>query len=228
LSAPGSEPGSEPESVTPPRRAAPSAPGTAELLHELLRESPQSNGPGDKMLLSDLLERFQRRAFGVFLLIAVLPSFIPVAFGIGAISGGLAILCGVQLMLGFERPWLPKFARNFSLPRRAVSAFARRSESLFRRLEKVIKPRQAQFTQRKADVFTGFIIILMGVALTLPVPLTNFLFAVPLSILAFAMIERDGKVIAISWVLCTVVLVSFAIGAHYLSSTFVDLLKAWF
>jgi hypothetical protein len=214
--------------VTPPRRAAPSAPGTAELLHELLRESPQSNGPGDKMLLSDLLERFQRRAFGVFLLIAVLPSFIPVAFGIGAISGGLAILCGVQLMLGFERPWLPKFARNFSLPRRAVSAFARRSESLFRRLEKVIKPRQAQFTQRKADVFTGFIIILMGVALTLPVPLTNFLFAVPLSILAFAMIERDGKVIAISWVLCTVVLVSFAIGAHYLSSTFVDLLKAWF
>ena len=64
-------------------------PGMTELLQELLEHVPEP-APGEaepRIALDELLERFQRRAFGVFLLIVVLPSFIPVALGVGAISG---------------------------------------------------------------------------------------------------------------------------------------------
>ena len=182
-----------------------------ELLQELLEHvpEPEPGEPEPHIALEELLERFQRRAFGVFLLIVVLPSFIPVALGVGAVSGALSILCGMQMMWGLERPWLPKFARDFGLPRRRLASFARKTETWFRWLEKIIKPRQERFTGRSADIFTGFIILLMGIALSLPVPLTNFFFAVPLAVLAFAMIERDGAMIAISWAASILVMASF-------------------
>jgi hypothetical protein len=186
-------------------------PGMAELLHELLEHVPVPE-PGEaepRIALEDILERFQRRAFGVFLLIVVLPSFIPVALGVGAISGVLSILCGLQMMWGLERPWIPKFARNFGLPRRRLANFARKSETWFRWLEKIIKPRLERFTGRRADIFTGFIIFLMGIALSLPVPLTNFFFAIPLAVLAFALIERDGVMIAVSWAASIAVMATF-------------------
>ena len=186
-------------------------PGMTELLQELLAHVPEP-APGEaepRIALDDLLERFRRRAFGVFLLIVVLPSFIPVALGVGAVSGALSVLCGLQMMWGSERPWLPKFARDFGLPRRRLANFARKTETWFRWLEKIIRPRQERFTGRSADIFTGFIIVLMGIALSLPVPLTNFFFAVPLAVLAFAMIERDGAMIAICWAVSVAVMSTF-------------------
>lgn len=186
-------------------------PGMTELLQELLAHvpEPEPGEPEPRIALEELLQRFQRRAFGVFLLVVVLPSFIPVALGVGAVSGALSILCGLQMMWGAERPWLPKFARDFGLPRRRLAGFARKTETWFRWLEKIIKPRQARFTGRSADIFTGFIIVLMGIALSLPVPLTNFFFAIPLGVLAFAMIERDGAMIAICWAASIAVMASF-------------------
>lgn len=197
-------------------------PGMAELLHELLAHVPEpERGEAEPRIgLDELLERFQRRAFGVFLLIVVLPSFIPVALGVGAVSGVLSILCGLQMMWGLERPWIPKFARNFGLPRRRLANFARKTETWFRWLEKIIKPRQERFAGRSADIFTGFIILLMGIALSLPVPFTNFFFAIPLAVLAFAIIERDGAMIAISWISCVVVMGIFFPTFYYVGDAF--------
>jgi hypothetical protein len=205
-------------------------PGTTELLQELLADAPEPlpGEPEPKIRLKDLLERFQRRSFGVFLLIVVLPSFIPVAVGIGGVSGVLSILCGLQMMLGLEKPWVPKFASDFGLPRRRIAGFARRTETWFRWLEKLIKPRQPRFTGRSADIFTGLIIVLMGIALFLPIPFTNFVFAIPLGVLAFALIERDGTTIALCWLTSVVILVTMVLGFWYLGEAFVDWFRALF
>jgi hypothetical protein len=188
-------------------------PGTTELLEELLADAPdpKPGEPEPKIRFEDLLKQFQRRAFGVYLLVMVLPAFFAVAPGVGGVSGALCILCGLQMIAGFESPWIPKFARNFGLPRKSLSNFARRTERWFRWLEKVIKTRQPAFTSRNADRFTGLIILLMGIALFLPIPLTNFFFAIPLLVLAFALIERDGWLIAICWASSIIVMVLFAL-----------------
>jgi hypothetical protein len=181
-------------------------PGISALLEDFLDDTPEA---GESIRLEMMLERFQRRAFGVFLLISVLPSYIPVAIGIGAVSGILCIMCGVQMMLGFEKPWLPKMARDFSLQRKSLANFSRKVQPTFRFLERVITERLPRFTSRHADMFSGLIIALMGVALSLPVPLTNFFFAIPLSIFALALIERDGAVIALCWFASIVTMIGF-------------------
>jgi hypothetical protein len=205
-------------------------PGMTELLQELLSDVPEPKigEPEPRIALEDLLTRFQRRAFGVFLLIVVLPSFIPVAVGVGGVSGTLSILCGLQMMWGLERPWLPKFAAGFSLPRRRLAGFARRTETWFRWLEKIIKPRQEKFTGRGADIFTGFVIVLMGVVLFLPIPFTNFFFAIPLAVLAFSLIERDGTMIVICWVSSFVVLISVLTTFYFVGDTLVHWIKGLF
>lgn len=213
-----------------PEEESSHGPGMTELLRELLEDAPEQQLDQEeaKILLDDLLGRFRRRAFGVFLLVVVLPSYIAVAFGIGAVSGALSVLCGLQMMIGLERPWLPQSAKKFGLPKRAIASFARRSESWFRRLEKIIKPRMPQFANRRADVFSGFIIVLMGIALSLPVPLTNFIFAIPLTILAFALIERDGLSIALCWAACIVILVGFGIAFWFLGNNVMHWVLSWF
>ena len=85
-----------------------------------------------------------------------------------------------------------------------------------------------QFANRRADVFSGLIIVLMGIALSLPVPLTNFFFAIPLTILAFALIERDGLSIAICWVLSLVVLVGFGVAFWFLGNNLMHWILSWF
>jgi hypothetical protein len=203
--------------------------GTTELINELLREvpEPQPGEPEPQILLDDLMNQFRQRAFGVFLLVVIFPAYIAVALGIGGVSGVLSILCGCQMMLGFERPWLPKFARNFGLPRRQLASFARRTEPWFRRLEKIVKPRHPEFTQRRGDIISGLVIVLMGIALFLPIPLTNFVFAIPLTVLAFALIERDGLVIAICWGVSFTVLTSFTYLTFKLGTSFMPIVIAW-
>lgn len=196
-------------------------PRTSELLHQLLAELPQHE---PKVLLSELLEQFGPRAFGVFVLVVVLPSFIPVAFGMGAVAGVLCVICGLQMFALAERPWLPRFARDFALPRDRLANFARRCEPWFRRLERLVKPRLNPFTEGFAARFTGLVVIVMGVALSLPIPFTNFLFAAPLTLLAIGIIEDDGALIVLSWLLCAFVLG----GCYFLGEAFVQVLFGWF
>jgi hypothetical protein len=203
--------------------------GTTELLNELLRDVPEPlpGEPEPQILLDDLIDQFRQRAFGVFLLIVIFPAYIAVALGIGGVSGVLSILCGFQMMLGFERPWLPAFARKFGLPRRQLAAFARRTEPWFRRLERIVKPRHPEFTQRRGDIVTGLVVVLMGLALFLPIPLTNFVFAIPLTVLAFALIERDGLVIAICWAVSFVILTTFTYLTIKLGTSFMPIVIDW-
>ena len=63
--------------------------------------------PAELLPLRGLLAGLGRRAFGMLLLVAILPAFIPIPVG-GAISGPLVMLIGVQLLVGRRRPWLPR------------------------------------------------------------------------------------------------------------------------
>ncbi len=63
--------------------------------------------PNEALSLGDLLDRFSERSFGVFLLVVMLPTFIPIPVGMGGISGALTSLIGLQFLARLEHPWLP-------------------------------------------------------------------------------------------------------------------------
>jgi hypothetical protein len=138
----------------------------------------------------------------VFLLIAVLPAFVPLPVGAGAISGPLVSLVGLQLLAQMEHPWVPGFLARRSLSREGVVKFRDRTAGLLRWLEKLSRPRTEGIIDHPvARTFTGLLLVLLGAMLALPLPGTNYPFGLILLAYAIALIERDGRLMLVAWAL---------------------------
>jgi hypothetical protein len=182
-----------------PGPAAGRRPGREAGTRALLDSLAQGN-PDDLLTLRDLLAGLGRRAFGMLLFVASLPAFIPIPIG-GAIAGPLVVLIGVQLLVGLRRPWLPGFIARRGPRRDAMARFDRRISPWLGRLEHLIKPRlTAVLDHRAASMFTGLLLVLLGVLTSLPIPLTNMLFGALLLFFALALLERDGVLMLVSWI----------------------------
>ena len=160
-----------------------------------------AGGPEDEeVTLGDVLDRFSERSYGVFLLICLLPAFIPLPIGAGAISGPFVSLIGLQFLVQMQHPWVPKFMTRRVLSRDGMEKFRRRTSRLLGWLEKVSRPRaEAMIDHVAARSFTGLLLVLLGVLLALPLPATNYPFGAVLLLYAIALIERDGRVMLVAW-----------------------------
>ncbi|MEZ5544577.1 MAG: exopolysaccharide biosynthesis protein [Lysobacteraceae bacterium] len=187
---------------------------TATLLRELGRADAEPT-----ITLGDILKRFHTRAFGVLTLIVLLPAFLPVPVGVGAISGPLVALTGLQMLIGLPAPWLPRAMRQRSIQRATIVRFAKRMHGVLHRLERACRPRLIALTSHTAaHVFTGLQLVLLGLLLSLPIPFTNYPFGILLMLYAIAMIEHDGVLLLIAWVLgCATIVASVLLSSEVLA-----------
>lgn len=157
--------------------------------------------PDETLPLQALLSGLGRQVFGMLLFIASLPAFIPVPGVAGAISGPLTIVVGAQLMIGMRRPWLPRALSRRGPQRASLVRFERRIAPWLDRLEYLVRPRLTIILDnRLASMFTGLLLVLLGILLALPIPFTNFLFGAIMLTYALALIERDGILMLLCWV----------------------------
>ena len=168
---------------------------TRALLHALA-----DGDPAQELTLGGLLDQFKARAYGVFMLISVLPAFVPLPVGAGAVSGPLVSLIGLQLLAQMEHPWVPGFLSRRPLSRPGMVKFRDRTARLLRWLEKLSRPRtEAVIDHPAARTFTGLLLVLLGFLLALPIPGTNYPFGLILLAFAIALIERDGRLMLLAW-----------------------------
>lgn len=161
-----------------------------------------ATGPAEDVVpLGEVFVGLGRRSFGMLLFVSTLPAFVPIPGFAGAASGPFVLLIGLQLLVGRRQPWLPAFAARRG-PRRATMArFRDRIAPLLQRLERVVRPRlPAMLDHRLASALTGLQLVALGILLALPIPLTNYLFAVVLLLFALALIERDGRLMIAAWI----------------------------
>jgi len=156
--------------------------------------------PDELLTLHTLLGGLGRRAFGMLAFICVLPAFIPIPLG-GAISGPLLIMIGLQLCIGLREPWLPEFLARRGVHRHALAKFDKRLSPVLKWVERVVRPRLSwMLDSRIAGFVTGLLLIVLGFLLSLPIPLTNYLFGGALLAFALALLERDGALMLAAWV----------------------------
>ena len=187
-----------PEPGTRPREA-----GTRAILDALL-----DGDPAQSLDFDDLLDGLGRRAFGMLLVVAALPAFIPSPIG-GALSGPLIMLVAAQLLVGMGHPWLPGFIARRGPKRQALARFERIVDPWLGRLERIVKPRLTSVLDHPlASAFTGLLLVLLGLLLALPIPLTNYLLGGLILLYALALLERDGALMLVAWGLGIVALVT--------------------
>lgn len=179
-------------------------PRTSELLDAL------ANGDAGNIIpFGRLLEGFGRRGFGVLLLAVTLPTFIPLPVGVGAVAGVFIVLVGLQMLLLLPQPWLPAMVRRRGMKRETYARFLRRTRPWLQRMERICRPRLTALSERRAaNVVTGALVFANGLLLMLPIPFTNYPFGILMLFFSMAVIERDGALMLVSWVLGTATVVA--------------------
>lgn len=165
-----------------------------------LLDTFEHGAPEDLLSLDGLLSGLGHSAFGMFLFVAILPGFIPIPGAGGVIAGPLVMLIGLQLMAGLAQPWLPRFIGRRGPKRRTMGRFRARISPWLGWLERLVRPRmQGLATSRMANAFTGVLVLVLGLLLALPIPMTNYIFAGLLLLFALALLERDGALLLGLW-----------------------------
>lgn len=181
--------------------------GIARLLQSFAHGDPR-----ERLTMDRLLQGLGRTAFGMFLFVSILPGFIPIPGAGGMISGPLVVLIGLQLLVGLRRPWVPGFIGRRGPQRGTMARFCRRITPWMNRLEHLVRPRLQVLTgNRMANALTGVLLIALGVLLALPLPMTNYLFAGTLLLYSLALMERDGALLLVLWLVSIAALLSMAL-----------------
>ncbi len=178
---------------------------TRALLDELAEGDPD-----ELLALGRLLDGLGQRGFGVLLFLAIPPSFFP---GVAAIIGSpVVVLVGLHLLLRRPHVWLPSFLKQRGPHRELIIRFEQRFDPWLARLERWVLPRWPLLIDHPlAGMLTGLLLILLGLLLALPIPFTNAVFALLLLVIALALLERDGRLLAVGWAGGTVSVLLFGI-----------------
>lgn len=159
-------------------------------LSQLFREiADNADGP---ISIGDLIDAMGDRSFAALLLFFAAINLLPLPPGATLILGAPLILVGAQMAWGSKRVWLPRPVRAKTFTpaqfRTATGWISPRLE----RLERLIQPRYWPFWRKQGERVVGLLALFLGIVVTLPIPLGNWLPALSIALLSLALTERDG------------------------------------
>jgi hypothetical protein len=120
-------------------------------------------------------------------------NLLPLPPGTTVVLGPPLVIIAVQMILGHFKVWLPQSILNRSIDADKFCRVTRNAMPRLLWLERLIRPRYWPFrSERSADRVIGTVALILGIAVTLPIPLGNWLPAFSIFLLSLALSERDG------------------------------------
>ena len=168
--------------------------------------------PQHRVTLREVLATFKGRAYTLLLLILALPFCQPLPLpGLSTLFGTIIALVGLRLSLKLE-PRIPAAMLEKPIPTRLLVVTLTATMRIVRMLEIVLRPRWSFLVEwTLLHRLHGAMICVSGLflLLPLPVPLSNVLPAFAIFLLAAAMLERDGLVGLLGFIVFGITVVVF-------------------
>jgi hypothetical protein len=143
--------------------------------------------------LADLLTAVGERSFGALLVLLAIPNMVAGLIpGVSIVLGLPLLLVSLQLLVGADKPWLPKRLARLEIPRSDLRRIVERARTPLQRLERALKPRLGFLTAPWAERLIGLTCLGLSLLVFLPIPFANLLPATGILLFGFAMLERDG------------------------------------
>jgi hypothetical protein len=162
--------------------------------------------PPEFVTLGRLIGTLGDRSFGIILLLLALLSMIPVASIPVTV---LLLLVACQMILGHGGPAFTHKLAAYRFPTQRIAALIRNVSPTLEYLERFIRPRWATpFEGTKRTV--GSVVLLLGLSMFAPIPLSNIPPALLVIVISFAYLERDGLLLSASLFAALVLLTAFA------------------
>lgn len=185
---------------------------------------------GDRSSIDTLLEGLHERGFGVVILIFSLPLCIPVPKppGLSTLFGIPLLILTAQQALGRHTLWMPQFIRRRTISNDVLNKILTRAVPITEKIEGVLRPRLSWVTSGASSNIIGMIGALMSAFISLPLPGSNTIPGIAVTLMAGGVMMRDGLCVIIggvmgcAWVigLSTLYIIIGREGLHALQSFF--------
>ncbi len=158
--------------------------------------------------LGALVKKMGAQGFGLLIFILSAPFIQPIPTGgLSAALGSLIALLAGQRFLGRSYIWLPQWIEKTPIDEKAARLFISSAEKCFRFLEKFIHPRMSAFCRGKKLMASGIFVMALVMMLPIPIPFSNTVCAIPLALWAIAIVEDDGLLSALAYLLAVASLI---------------------
>ncbi|MGL9731738.1 MAG: exopolysaccharide biosynthesis protein [Wolbachia sp.] len=165
------------------------------LASEILKEvADTDNANIDKVTLFDIKIALHERGFGILIIIFSLPLSVPMPVppGYTTILSIPLILFSLQLLLGFDSPWMPHWLERKSFQRSTLALVVKKTSPVLRKIEKFMKPRMSFIFCGPGEKILAFIMLLCALSIAIPLPLTNFIPAIGTTLISLGIMSKDG------------------------------------
>lgn len=189
-----------------------------DLVERLQQIAELSNG--QPISIKILVRVLAKKGYATLIVLFSLPFCLPIQIpGLSTPFGVALMFIGLRIAFG-NVVWLPEWILTKTIPFSVFKKISSWIEWFLRKL-KFIKPRAISFVQNPyLQILHGLLVAILGffLALPLPIPFTNLLSAIPLLLIGFALMENDGLVLGIAYILATFCFLFF-IGLYVLGET---------
>ena len=161
-------------------------------------------GPRDSLLtIRAFVDGLEDRSYAFIIAALNVPNIVPTGIPfLSTVTGVPMVLLVGQYFLRRPTPWLPEFVGRRGLPRGKLQDFLQgRARRYIEGIENAIHPRRGWWvdgTPRRLLLITWALLIVL---LALPIPFDNLIPAWAIMFFCMALIERDGAMAILGWVL---------------------------
>ena len=154
---------------------------------------------GDVLSIHDIICAFGERAFGALMLTVGLLNLLPWPPGGTTVVGAPLLFITVQLAIGQDQLWLPRWLRRASFSRKNFRTGLDKVAPWLQRAERWTKPRLQWAVIGPSERLIGIAALLLTCILVLPIPGGNFVPALVIVTFALALVQRDGLLALAGW-----------------------------
>lgn len=185
----------------------------ATLASETLKKIGQKRKNG-KTKISELMEDFHENGILLAMIFFALPVAVPLPYppGFTTIMGIPLIVLSIQMLMGSKKVRLPEKINNYELKNSTLKTISDKIVPIIEAIEKYVKPRLSFARSVYCEQFVGLICLIAAISVALPIPLTNAIPALGITIMALGLLNRDG-IIIIGGFFVTIIGVIIAISA---------------
>jgi len=178
------------DTLSPPPVRGVSLSTVFRLLEEESHEHP--------ITIRRMLRHLSGRGYPAVIALFSIPAILPV---IAVPMGFVLIFSGLRMAFA-RKLWIPSKVQDYELPQVRVVEMVSKATDVCVRVERFLKPRQTWICLHPwSHQIHGVLIAMIATMLPLPIPGTNWLYALPLVFIGLGLMENDGLVVAIGDIL---------------------------
>ncbi len=153
--------------------------------------------------ISEIIEEFHENGILLAIIFFSFPVAVPLPYppGFTTIMGVPLIVLSLQLLMGSNKVWLPNMVNNYEIKNSTIIMICNKIVPIIITIERYVKPRFSIAKTIYAQQFVGLISIIAAIIVALPIPFTNSVPALGISVMTLGLLNRDGLVIIIGFII---------------------------